>query len=137
MPTESSKPDLPTIPNPALDAILSDTASLAIPDGEFVVYGKVYTDPAHSDYVEELYAQMTAHAQHEEGIVYYCLARDLEDRNVFHFFERYTGKEAFERHNVTELAKKLLGSGWMRGVSARFGKAIGREGDRWGRECKV
>ena len=133
----TSEPNQPGIPNPALDAILPDDAPLAIPEGEFVVYGKVYTDSAHSDDVEELYAQMTEHAQYEEGIIYYCLARDLDDRTVFHFFERYASREAFERHNETDLVKKLMSTGWMKGVSARFGKAIGREGDRWGREWKV
>ncbi|RMZ81657.1 hypothetical protein DV737_g2408, partial [Chaetothyriales sp. CBS 132003] len=119
----------------ALDDILPANATFPIPeDGEFVVYGKVYTDPAHADDVEALYTRMTVHAQHEEGIIYYSLSRDLDDRRVFHFFERYASKEAFERHNETELVQKLVSSGWMMGVSARFGKPIGKTGDRWGRE---
>ncbi len=118
----SSKP--PTIPMPHLDALLSSEDTFDIPSGEFTVYGKVYTDPAHSDDVEALYAAMIEHTKQEKGIIYYCLTRDQDERSVFHFFERYENKEAFDRHNETELVQKLMASGWMKGVSARSGKPI-------------
>ena len=115
-----------------------------IPEGEFCVYGtvgisstsfheseanntlKVFSDPAHADEIEAIYKQTTARAMSdaEPGTIYYCICRDPKERNQFHFYERYTSKEAFDAHNDQEIIKKLVGSGWMKEVKFVFAKAI-------------
>ena len=56
--------------------------------------------------------------------MYYCLARDAADPSIFHFFERYKSKQAFEQHNEQDIIKELLKSGWMKDVKAVFVKPI-------------
>ncbi|CZT16210.1 uncharacterized protein RCC_02052 [Ramularia collo-cygni] len=95
-----------------------------VPEDEFCVFGTVYAHPEHADTLESVYAETTRLSASEPGIIYYCLARDGDDRNVFHFFERYTGRKAFEEHNSTPTVKKLLADGLMRGVKAKFVQPI-------------
>lgn len=82
----------------------------AIPEtGDFVVYGKVFCKPQHSDTLAALYTKMTRIARtEEEGVLYYCLMRDSMDRNVFHFFEHYRSKEDFERHTSREETQEIF-----------------------------
>ena len=101
-----------------------DAPEFDIPSGEFVVYGTVYTVPEHSDKVHAIYQQLTHNAQSEPGTTYYCLSRDPSDSSVFHFFERYADKAAFEAHNEQQIVKDLISSGWMKNVRAVFGKGI-------------
>ena len=95
-----------------------------VPEDEFCVFGTVYAHPEHADELEAVYAETTRQAASEPGTIYYTLARDPDDRNVFHFFERYTGREAFEAHNSTPTVKKLLADGLFKGVKAKFVKPI-------------
>jgi quinol monooxygenase YgiN len=68
-----------------------------------------------------VYAETTRLAQYETGTVYYSLGRDEEHRHVFHFFERYMGKKAFEAHNAQPIIQKLVNEDkYIRGVKARF-----------------
>lgn len=85
---------------------------------------QVYARPEHADALEAVYAETTRLSASEPGIIYYCLARDGDDRNVFHFFERYTGRKAFEEHNSTPTVKKLMADGLMKGVKAKFVQPI-------------
>lgn len=79
------------------------------PTGDFVVYGKVFCKPQHSDTLAALYTKMTCIARtEEEGVLYYCLMRDPMDRNVFHFFEHYRSKEDFERHTSREETMEIF-----------------------------
>lgn len=71
-----------------------------------------------------MYAETTRLAQFEPGVIYYCIARDGDDGNVFHFFERYTGRKAFEEHNQQPIIQKLMADKLMRGVKAKFADAI-------------
>lgn len=48
---------------------------------------------------------------------------------MFHFFERYTGRRAFEEHNNTPTVRKLLADGLIKGVKAKFVKAIQPSGN--------
>ena len=58
-------------------------------------------------------------------MIYYCISRDLEDPKVFHFFERYAGREAFEAHNRQPIIKKLVEEdGYIERVEAVFGKPL-------------
>ncbi|KAJ5827589.1 hypothetical protein N7447_004352 [Penicillium robsamsonii] len=95
-----------------------------IPEGEFVVFGTVYAYPEHADALEAVYAETTRLAQFEPGSVYYCIARDRDDLNIFHFFERYTGRKAFDEHNAQPIIQKLLADKYIREVKAKFAKAI-------------
>lgn len=96
-----------------------------IPEEEFVVFGTVHAYPEHADALEAVYAETTRFAEFEPGTVYYCLARDGGDPNIFHFFERYMGKKAFDDHNAQPIIQKLMKDNWIKGVKAKFMKAIG------------
>jgi len=86
---------------------------------------QVYEFPENADALEAVYAETTRLAASEEGILYYCISRDGQDRNVFHFFERYTGRKAFETHNSQAIIKKLLHEDrYIRDVKAVFVKPI-------------
>lgn len=95
-----------------------------IPDDEFCVFGTVHAYPEHADALEAVYAETTRLAQFEAGAIYYCIARDGEDRNIFHFFERYAGRVAFDEHNAQPIIQKLMADKLIRGVKAKVVKAI-------------
>lgn len=95
-----------------------------IPEDEFCVFGTVHAHPEHADALEAVYAETTRRAEFEPGTIYYCLARDANDRNVFHFFERYAGKKAFDDHNAQPIIQKLMADQYIKGVKAKFMKAI-------------
>lgn len=71
-----------------------------------------------------MYAETTRIAASEPGSLYYCISRDPDDRTVFHFFERYTGRAAFEEHNTQPIIKKLIQDKLFKGVKAKFVEAI-------------
>ncbi|KAI0531514.1 hypothetical protein GGR58DRAFT_230993 [Xylaria digitata] len=99
-----------------------------IPEGEFCVFGTVYAYPEKADALEVVYTETTRLARSEAGIVYYCLARDTDDPNVFHFFERYKSQNAFEEHNRQPIIQKLLNEDkYIKRVTAKFMKPIGLE----------
>ncbi|KAJ4308191.1 hypothetical protein N0V94_009461 [Neodidymelliopsis sp. IMI 364377] len=95
-----------------------------IPEGEFCVFGTVYAYPEHADALEAVYAETTRLAASEPGSIYYCICRDSDDRNVFHFFERYTGRAAFEEHNAQPIVQKLMRDRLYKGVKAKFVEAV-------------
>ncbi|TPX08844.1 uncharacterized protein E0L32_009662 [Thyridium curvatum] len=95
-----------------------------IPEDEFCVFGIVWADPQHADALEAVYAETTRLAKDEAGIIYYCLARDEDDPNMFHFFERYTGRKAFQDHNSQPIIRKLLADNYIKDVKAKFVKPI-------------
>lgn len=89
---------------------------------------QVWAYPEKADALEAVYAETTRLAQSEPGIVYYCLARDKKDTSVFHFFERYKSKKAFEEHNSQPIIQKLLNEDkYIKDVTAEFMKPIGLE----------
>lgn len=64
-------------------------------------------------------------AAREPGIIYYCISRDAEDPSIFHFFERYTGRQGFEDHNKQPIIQKLLNEDkFIKDVKAKFVKPI-------------
>ncbi|KAK0611866.1 hypothetical protein B0T14DRAFT_531181 [Immersiella caudata] len=86
---------------------------------------QVYAHPQHADALEQVYALTTHLAASEPGIIHYCIARDGDDPNMFHFFERYTGREAFEAHNKQPVIVKLLTvDGYIDRVEAKLVKAV-------------
>ncbi|RYC56019.1 hypothetical protein CHU98_g10187 [Xylaria longipes] len=97
-----------------------------IPEGEFCIFGTVYAYPEKADALEAVYTETTRLAQSEPGIVYYCLARDNSDPSIFHFFERYRNKKAFDEHNSQPIVQKLLNEdNYIKDVTAKFMKPIG------------
>lgn len=96
-----------------------------IPEDEFCVFGTVHAHPEHADALEAVYAETTRLAQFEPGTIYYCLARDTQDPTIFHFFERYNGKKAFDEHNAQPIIQKLMADQFIKGVKAKFMKPIG------------
>ena len=85
---------------------------------------QVYAYPEHADTLEAVYAETTRLSQFETGIIHYVLGRDPDDPNVFHFFERYKGRQAFEDHNSQPIVQKLLADKLFKGVKAKFVKPI-------------
>jgi quinol monooxygenase YgiN len=85
---------------------------------------QVYAYPEHADALEAVYAETTRLAASEPGIIYYCISRDGDDPTAFHFFERYTGRAAFEEHNSQPIIKKLIEDKLFKGVKAKFVEAI-------------
>ncbi|KAK0737778.1 hypothetical protein B0T18DRAFT_432711 [Schizothecium vesticola] len=79
-----------------------------VPEDEFAVYGKVYAFPQHADALEAVYRETTILSASETGILHYCISRDADDPAIFHFFERYTGRDAFDAHNSQPIIQKLL-----------------------------
>lgn len=85
----------------------------------------MYAHPEHADALEAVYTETTRLAAQEEGIVYYCISRDRDDPSIFHFFERYAGRKAFEVHNSQPIIQKLLHQDrYIKDVKAVFVKPI-------------
>lgn len=85
---------------------------------------QVYAHVEHADALEAVYAETTRLAASEPGSIYYCICRDGDDPTVFHFFERYTGRLAFEEHNAQPIIQKLLKDRLWKSVEAKFVEAI-------------
>ncbi|KAK4552442.1 hypothetical protein LTR86_010285 [Recurvomyces mirabilis] len=112
------------MPSPAefhYNDFLSDSDDLQIPEGEFLVYGTVYAHPQHADALEAIYAYTNEHAKSEPGTLQYYLVRDADDRNVFHMFEHYASRAAFDEHNSQPIIQKLISEdNYIKGVKAKF-----------------
>ena len=67
---------------------------------------------------------MTKDAESEPGTLYYAICRNDVDRTKFHFFERYAGRVAFEAHVQQPATQKIMDGQWVKGVKAKFVKAI-------------
>ncbi|KAJ9629479.1 hypothetical protein H2203_001853 [Taxawa tesnikishii (nom. ined.)] len=108
-----------------LGDFITDLKEDDIPVDEFCIFGIVHAYPEHADALEAVYAETTRLAASEPGMIYYCLARDNDDRNVFHFFERYKGRKAFDEHNSQPVIEKLINEDkYIKAVRAKFVKAI-------------
>ncbi|TKX19049.1 hypothetical protein C1H76_8940 [Elsinoe australis] len=79
-----------------------------LPQTEFCVYGTVFAHAQHADTLAAIYAETTRNAASEPGTIYYCLSRDDKDPTIFYFFERYTGKKAFDEHNSQDIIKRIF-----------------------------
>lgn len=145
--TTTSTPQIPVRRHHTLikDAMSPEPAFLReippIPEDEFAVYGtvmlsfhhlerfflttQVYAHIEYADALEAVYTETTRLAASEEGIIYYCISRDGSNPSIFHFFERYTGKKAFEEHNSQPIIQKLLHQDrYIKDVKAVFVKPI-------------
>ncbi|KAM7220108.1 hypothetical protein V8F06_004436 [Rhypophila decipiens] len=87
---------------------------------------KIYANPTKSDALEKIYAETTRLAATEPGMLHYSVARDPDNRDAFHFYERYAGRAAFEAHNGQPIIVRLLNDEekLVRGVRFKFIRAI-------------
>ncbi|KAK1773991.1 hypothetical protein QBC45DRAFT_59808 [Copromyces sp. CBS 386.78] len=117
-------------------------SSYEVPETEFCVYGKVYAHPQHADALARVYEATTRLSAFEPGVIYYCICRESQPKSsgegeekdgerasggsrVFHFFERYTGREAFQAHNRQPIIRKLLEEDkYIEKVEAVFAKPL-------------
>jgi quinol monooxygenase YgiN len=74
--------------------------------------------------LERVYAETTRNAEKEEGTLLYCLARDPEDRSVFHFCERYASGEALLEHQKQPVILKMLSDNLIKDIKAKICKPI-------------
>jgi quinol monooxygenase YgiN len=52
----------------------------------------------HHERATELLRKLAENSRGEEGVVDYRVATDVDDHDLFRFFERYEDEEAFEAH---------------------------------------
>ncbi|RMZ11955.1 hypothetical protein D0862_02786 [Hortaea werneckii] len=97
---------------------------LEVPEDEFCVYGTIHAHPEHADALEAVYAQTNQLAKSEPGTLQYCISRDPDDPTLFHMFEQYAGREAFERHNAQPIIQELIQDQLFKGVKAVIVKPI-------------
>ncbi|KIY00639.1 uncharacterized protein Z520_03302 [Fonsecaea multimorphosa CBS 102226] len=73
-----------------------------IPEDEFVVYADVYAKEGHADELERLIRILIRMVESEPGTLEYVISRDHDEPNHFFVFERYSGREAFDKHCATQ-----------------------------------
>ena len=79
--------------------------------------------PHLADKAYEVYQRLVTLAQSEPGTLSYHVSRDQDDPSVFHFFERFKDKAAFEEHNASQIVKDMFGE-CNKSVRAVFAKPI-------------
>jgi quinol monooxygenase YgiN len=52
----------------------------------------------------------------EPGTLQYKISRDPVDQTIFHIFEEYTGRKAFETHITSKLFSEFIGAGLLVGI---------------------
>jgi quinol monooxygenase YgiN len=72
----------------------------------------------------ELLKAVTKVAQESPGILYFCIAQDDTDPTIFYGHERYTGRQAFEKHQGNETVTKFFKSGLVLDAKPKVLKQI-------------
>lgn len=67
-----------------------------------VVHATFPIDPDHDDEARERIETLAERSRNEDGIIEYQVATDIDDQNVFRFFEKYEDEAAFEAHAETD-----------------------------------
>ena len=67
-----------------------------------VIHATFPIDPDSRDEALELVQDLAADSREEDGVVDYRVTTDVEDPNVFRFFERYEDEAAFGAHAETD-----------------------------------
>lgn len=67
-----------------------------------VVHATFPIDPDSRDEALDLIDSLAERSRREDGVVDYRVATDIDDSNVFRFFERYEDEAAFEAHAETD-----------------------------------
>lgn len=103
-----------------------------IPENEFVIYAQVHfllplllrelthipppqlqSKPNTGDQLEHYLRLLIGLAQREPGTLDYVISRDPEATDLFHVYEKYTGREAFEAHIAAKEFKDFVDSGLL------------------------
>ncbi|KIW17958.1 hypothetical protein PV08_05153 [Exophiala spinifera] len=87
---------------------MDPTISSAPPEDEFEVFADLYAKPGRGDDLECALRRVIRRVESEPGTLIYAIARDGENPNRFRVFERYTGREAFEKHFMSPEVKALI-----------------------------
>ncbi|KIW33839.1 uncharacterized protein PV07_00658 [Cladophialophora immunda] len=96
-----------------------------IPEGEFEVYADIYAKEGRGDELEDFIRRQVTLAKDEPGTLVYSVSRDDQNPLHFHIFERYSGREALEKHLATPVAKELAAAGVIAaGPPPKFLKAL-------------
>jgi quinol monooxygenase YgiN len=97
-----------------------------IPEDQFELYADVSTFPSifsplrgpqlyakdgRGDELETYLEALVSLTKSEPGTLEYAIARDDQNPNHFHVFERYTGKAAFEKHIAAKEFVDFIESG--------------------------
>ncbi|OAP57674.1 hypothetical protein AYL99_08412 [Fonsecaea erecta] len=82
-----------------------------IPEGEFELYADLYAKEGRADDLERYLRALVRLTKSEPGVLEYAIARDDENPNHFHVFERYTGRKAFEEHIAAQEFVDFTNSG--------------------------
>ena len=67
-----------------------------------VIHATFPIDPDRRDDALELVEELAEDSRAEDGVVDYRVTTDVEDPNVFRFFERYEDEAAFGAHAETD-----------------------------------
>jgi quinol monooxygenase YgiN len=67
-----------------------------------VVHATFPIDPDSRDEALDLIEPLAEQSRQEDGIIDYRVATDIDDSNVFRFFEQYEDGAAFEAHSETD-----------------------------------
>ena len=67
-----------------------------------VIHATFPVDPDRRDEALELVEELAEDSREEDGVVDYRVTTDVEDPNVFRFFERYEDEAAFGAHAETD-----------------------------------
>ncbi|WP_435178754.1 putative quinol monooxygenase [Halorussus sp. AFM4] len=67
-----------------------------------VVHAIFPIDPDSHDEALDLITSLAEQSRDEDGVIDYRVATDIDDSNVFRFFEQYEDEAAFEAHAETD-----------------------------------
>ena len=67
-----------------------------------VIHATFPIDADSRDEALDLITSLAEQSRDEDGVIDYRVATDIENPNVFRFFERYENEPAFEAHAETE-----------------------------------
>ncbi|KAK6382796.1 hypothetical protein LTS17_003465 [Exophiala oligosperma] len=82
-----------------------------IPEDQFELYADLYAKEGRAEDLERHLRILIRLTKSEPGTLEYAIARDDQNPNHFHVFERYTGREAFEKHIASQEFVDFANSG--------------------------
>ncbi|KAH8691880.1 hypothetical protein BGW36DRAFT_431123 [Talaromyces proteolyticus] len=83
------------------------------PEDEFVLYATLLAIPNGGDKLEHHLRRLVRLTLSEPGTLDYVIARDVENTDIFHVYEKYTGREAFEKHITGQEFKDFAAAGLL------------------------
>lgn len=72
-----------------------------------VIHATFPVEPDRRDEAVELFRELAARSREEDGVLDYRVASDVDEPNVFRFFERYEDETAFGAHAETDHFEEL------------------------------